>query len=303
MLKQLIIWLGLMTLPIACPVLPALSDPVKSSVVESQSSVRLTVKAIPTKQHPRITKADLDAIQATIGRRLDSLGLSSPKIKSVGTDRIEIELSSSKDALPPNKIVPVLVRTGTLELCEQKIGGAARLPAKIAALKELQIKQITLEKSPNARAIAANRREIDRQQLAIKNLFHSATITGKQLINANAQPIVEPSSILTNDKSTPMPNRGWDVAVRFDRSGSETFRKLTQKVAGTGRAIGIFVDNELISSPVVSFEFAKTGITGGTAVITGAFTAATANDLAIQLRSGALPVPIEIVEIQTLRRK
>ncbi|HEY9909345.1 MAG TPA: protein translocase subunit SecF, partial [Thermosynechococcaceae cyanobacterium] len=50
----------------------------------------------------------------------------------------------------------------------------------------------------------------------------------------------------------------------------------------------------------VGVEFAQTGITGGNAVITGRFTAEEANDLAIQLRGGALPVPVEVVENRTV---
>jgi preprotein translocase subunit SecD len=67
-------------------------------------------------------------------------------------------------------------------------------------------------------------------------------------------------------------------------------------MAGTGRVIGIFIDDDPISTPIVDNMFAATGITGGKAVIQGSFAAETANYLAIQLRSGALPIPIEIVE-------
>ena len=78
------------------------------------------------------------------------------------------------------------------------------------------------------------------------------------------------------------------------------FADLTKAVAGTGRTLGIFLDNAVISAPTVNVEFAKTGITGGNAVITGRFKAEEANDLAIQLRGGALPVPVEVVENRTV---
>jgi preprotein translocase subunit SecD len=90
------------------------------------------------------------------------------------------------------------------------------------------------------------------------------------------------------------------VAIRFDQKGGELFAGLTKDLAGTGRGIGIFLDNELISSPSVSVEFAATGITGGSAVITGRFQAQEANDLGVQLRGGALPVPVEIAERRTV---
>jgi preprotein translocase subunit SecD len=101
----------------------------------------------------------------------------------------------------------------------------------------------------------------------------------------------------------PTPNQsgtGWEVALRFDEEGGNKFAALTQAVAGTGRSLGIFLDDNLISAPVVGVEFAKTGITGGAAVITGNFDIETATDLAVQLRGGSLPFPVKVVENRTV---
>jgi len=56
----------------------------------------------------------------------------------------------------------------------------------------------------------------------------------------------------------------------------------------------------LVSAPTVGPEYADNGITGGSAVITGGFSIQEAQDLAIQLRGGALPLPVEIVENRTV---
>lgn len=92
----------------------------------------------------------------------------------------------------------------------------------------------------------------------------------------------------------------WQVGLEFDNEGGELFAELTQSLAGTGRSIGIFLDDVLLSAPVVGPEFVRTGITGGRAVITGTFDAAAATDLAIKIRAGALPVPVEIIENRTV---
>ncbi len=92
----------------------------------------------------------------------------------------------------------------------------------------------------------------------------------------------------------------WEVAIRFDDAGGQKFAELTKNLAGTGRSIGIFLDNNLVSAPVVGVEFASTGISGGSAVITGNFTVETANDLAVQLRGGSLPFPVKVVENRTV---
>ena len=78
------------------------------------------------------------------------------------------------------------------------------------------------------------------------------------------------------------------------------FSELTRNIAGTGRALGIFLDERLISAPSVDVEYAATGITGGSAVISGNFNAESAKDLEIQLRGGALPVPVEVIENRTV---
>jgi len=55
------------------------------------------------------------------------------------------------------------------------------------------------------------------------------------------------------------------------------------------------LDDQLLSAPTVDVTYAETGITGGTAVITGAFSEAIAATVAAQIRSGALPAPTAIV--------
>ena len=56
----------------------------------------------------------------------------------------------------------------------------------------------------------------------------------------------------------------------------------------------------MLSAPTVDAKYAETGIAGGRASISGGFDAQRAADLAVQLRGGALPVPVEIVENRTV---
>ncbi|NEP16461.1 MAG: protein translocase subunit SecD, partial [Leptolyngbya sp. SIO4C1] len=95
-------------------------------------------------------------------------------------------------------------------------------------------------------------------------------------------------------------SNAWEVVLEFNDEGGDLFAQLTRDIAGTGRSIGIFLDNDLISAPVVDVQYAQTGITGGSAVISGNFTAESARDLEIQLRGGALPLPVEVVENRTV---
>jgi len=83
------------------------------------------------------------------------------------------------------------------------------------------------------------------------------------------------------------------VRVRFNDEGSKLFADLTS--AHVGEQLAIFLDGRLLSDPVI-----RTAITGGTADITGNFTADETKELARNLNLGALPVPIELVSTQTV---
>ena len=79
------------------------------------------------------------------------------------------------------------------------------------------------------------------------------------------------------------------VTFRFDPLGARKFGKATS--SNVGKRFAIILDNKVITAPVIRSE-----ILGGTGVITGNFTIEEAQDLALLLRAGALPAPLEIIE-------
>ena len=83
------------------------------------------------------------------------------------------------------------------------------------------------------------------------------------------------------------------VVFNLDRVGAKKFAKAT--TTGVGKQLAIILDNKIISAPTIS-----EAIVGGSGQITGNFTFQTATDLALLLRSGALPAPLEIIEERTV---
>lgn len=83
------------------------------------------------------------------------------------------------------------------------------------------------------------------------------------------------------------------VSFRFNQRGAMRFARLTQE--NVGRPFAIILDGEVISAPVI-----REPILGGSGQISGNFTVEEANDLAIVLRSGALPAKLVIVEERTV---
>jgi preprotein translocase subunit SecD len=83
------------------------------------------------------------------------------------------------------------------------------------------------------------------------------------------------------------------VIFKFNSAGARKFGRATQE--NVGRPFAIVLDNEVISAPVI-----REPILGGSGQISGNFTVQSAIDLAILLRSGALPVPLTIIEERTI---
>ena len=83
------------------------------------------------------------------------------------------------------------------------------------------------------------------------------------------------------------------VSFTLDRLGAQKFGKVTTE--SVGKRLAIVLDNSVISAPQI-----REPITAGTGTISGGFTFQDATDLALLLRSGALPAPINIVEERTV---
>jgi protein-export membrane protein SecD len=83
------------------------------------------------------------------------------------------------------------------------------------------------------------------------------------------------------------------VSFKFDTVGGRKFAEVTKNHVKD--ELAIVLDNQVISAPTI-----QGAITGGSGVITGNFSSETANELAMLLRSGALPAPLEVLEERTV---
>lgn len=93
------------------------------------------------------------------------------------------------------------------------------------------------------------------------------------------------------------------VEVTFKEDAVETWAEATKAAANAEdgkNTIKIMMDDEVLSEPSVSSEYAATGITGDTCVISGSFTAETAKTLAEQINIGQLPFSLEEVSMSSV---
>ncbi|MEM9276255.1 MAG: protein translocase subunit SecD [Cyanobacteria bacterium P01_F01_bin.143] len=248
---------------------------------------QLTIQVKPTEEITEITADDLAAVKRVIENRVNEFGVSETTVQTVGSDKIVVQLPGESE---PETAERRLQGTAKLEFRQQRQGTEGDLAAE---QQNRQLLLLQLEALTQSGATADNSDELTQvknslvgSNAAILNFFDPIGLTGANLQDARAQPN--------------QTGNAWEVAINFDDEGGNKFAELTKNLAGTGRSLGIFLDNELISAPTVGVQFADLGITGGRAVITGNFDLEGANDLAIQIRGGSLPFPVEIVENRTV---
>lgn len=115
---------------------------------------------------------------------------------------------------------------------------------------------------------------------AVQDPYTATGLTGKNLRRADVQ-----FAQTTNEP---------EVGLQFDSEGAKLFGEITKR--NIGKTVAIYLDGVPISTPTVNTE-----ITNGQAVITGNFTLDEAKDLVKRLNSGALPVPITLIQQQTVQ--
>jgi SecD/SecF fusion protein len=134
-----------------------------------------------------------------------------------------------------------------------------------------------------------------------------------KLVDEDGQPLEIGPSVMTGEgvsdaAGTTDPSRGggWFVTIDFRDQGKDAWQKLTADAACAApgnpqRRIAIVLDDEVISSPQVDPSIAcDVGMPGRSTEITGQFTDQEAKDLAVLIKGGALPVPVEVIEQRTV---
>src|SRR5579883_65380 len=254
--------------------------------LDLQGGSQLTIQVKTTQDVKQITERELEAVRKVIEGRVNGLGVSEPVVQTVGKDQILVQLPGVND---PQQAERVLGGTAQLDFRRQKPGTETQLQIEKQNLREKLDTQAKLRKTTDTAAITKNQAELKATNDAIAALFEKTELDGKHLKDAYPEPVSAGTV--------------WHVGLKFDPRGGELFADLTKSIAGTGRTLGIFLDGAPISADfayTVDVQYAQTGITGGSAVIEGNFTAERASDIAVQLRGGALPVPVEVVENRTV---
>jgi protein-export membrane protein SecD len=216
--------------------------------------------------------AALDKEKSIIQERVDSLGVSGPEIQRQGSDKISIQLPGITDT---QRALDIIGKTAVLKFFDVAQFGdafatAAEALASVGASSEDTLPQgDTLVFWPEAENGTADQYYL---------VTTPAPVTGAMLKGAQRG---------LDDKGLP------DVNMQFNDTGKTAFADTTKRMAdvgqitGTAQRLAIVLDGTVKSAPQVHEEIA-----GGDAQITGKFTQKEADDLALVLKTGALPVEL-----------
>lgn len=238
--------------------------------IEVRDSSRFIVTQTNAGLDQAVKQAMADA-REVVDRRINALGTLEPTIVLEGRNRILVEVPGLKD---PEALKALLGKTARLEF---KLVDITANPAQIATGNAPIGSEIL--PYPDAPAglpyVAYPTREGQRPRIALKR---QTIVSGDQLIDAK-QEFDQQQQVV--------------VGFTFDGQGGRRFARTTQE--NTGKPFAIIVDGQVISAPNINEP-----IMGGRGQISGGFTVESANELAIALRSGKLPVALKVVEERTV---
>jgi len=199
----------------------------------------------------------MGAAVEVVRKRIDKMGTREPTIIRQGRGRILVQVPGLSDP----------------KALKDQLGQTAKLEFKLVDTNASQTDSAQGIAQPGTQLVPY----ADTQKFGIVPLavYRLGGIAGDQLTKAT----------VGNDPKTNEPL----VEIAFDQQGGAKFAKLTSE--NVGKPFAIILDGKVISAPNINEP-----ILGGQARISGSFTPASAQQLAINLASGALPVDLKVVE-------
>lgn len=204
----------------------------------------------------------MDTAKNIVERRVNGLGVSEAVVQSQGDTRITAELPGVNN---PDQAIETIRSTGQLEFVDPQ--------------------------------------GMNLQQGMIINTTNKPTAVQDYLASPGADPTVTPygeqifTTAMTGDVLRTAISRQdqfgqWEIGFELTGEGNDQFFNYTS--THIGQPMAIVLDGVVLSAPVINAAIRDQG------VITGQFTDAEASSLAIQMRYGALPVPLKVVDVRSI---
>ncbi len=202
----------------------------------------------------------MEVATEVIRKRIDEMGTREPTIQRQGDNRILVQVPGLQD---PKALKALLGQTAKLEF-------------KLVDL------------SADAAGVAQGRAPIGSEVLP-----YPTNPTGMPVIAVKRQVMVSGDELADASQGFSQVGNEPVVNIRFDANGGRKFGRVTQE--NVNKPFAIILDGVVLSAPNINEP-----ILGGSAQISGSFTVESANQLAISLRSGKLPVKLTVIDERTV---
>jgi len=287
--------------------LPGLQDPSRAKTLLGQTAL-LEFRLVRETDEMRRAIQDLDLALKGVeikGSAVDTTGVAvgapgdTTAVARAATTTTAPETAADREATALDSLIPDIPGTKEVEIPLQEIakdrpfssylvslyGGAAVVDDRHRQAVELLLgTQQAQRMIPRGSEFLWDAESRPLEDGGVGRLLYlveaKATLSGRALTNASTQPNPDDRSSL-------------DVSFQLNREGALIFSRFTGE--NIGRRIAIVLDRKIRSAPVVQSK-----IPSGDGRITGSFTDEEAGDLAIVLRAGALPAPVEVIEERTV---
>jgi preprotein translocase subunit SecD len=212
-----------------------------------------------------VTAEQMDVAVGVVENRVNGLGLTEAVVQKAGDRRIVVELPGETD---PEAALATIRETGLLEF-------------------------VDMSNLPQEQAMLLVGQTIRTDFGASSTVSETETLTATETISQTF-PSVMTGEVLRSVTVVRNPQTGeYQIDFTLTNEGSQQFASYTS--AHVGDVLAIVVDKQVLSTPTIN-----DAITSGQGSISGSFTQESANQLAIQLRYGALPIPLKVVESRTV---
>ncbi len=228
---------------------------------------------------PAGQSVDAEAMAATkriVENRVNGLGVAEPLVQQSGDRRLVIELPGLAN---DEQALALLKQTGLLELVDM---GSTVLPVGTEIQTDVALgttggaAPTPAATSTGAATAATPAATTEAAPTPATPIYHTV-MAGSDLTSATVQ--TQSGKVV--------------VAFTLNDNGKKVFGDYTS--ANVGKILAIVLDKKIISTPVINSP-----ITEGSGIIEGKFTIDEANNLALQLRYGSLPVPLRVAESRTV---
>ena len=232
--------------------------------LDLQGGTQILLEAKPA-EGQTVTTADLLTAKTIVERRVNGLGVTEPLVQIQGENRIIVELPGIDN---PDQAVQTLKSTGQLEFVEIGSSTGSAFP---------NIQDGVYVRTTNNDSVP-DKAKLGATDLPYADQVFKTIMTGRELKDAQIQ---------LDQYGAPY------ISFELTDAGAKIFGDYTAQHVGD--TLAIVLDNVVLSAPNI-----RSAIPDGKGIIEGKFTREEADSLAVQMRYGALPVPLEVANRRTI---